>query len=186
MSERDQHEGVLEEQDLRRPRIPPGTKAAILLLSFFVVAALLGGALLLIRDTAMKEAAALPRKEKNELPYRRPVLQPPPIQPEDKDNASARPAEQPQLEQEKAAPVPLPPQDIEDAAKQKNELVPKVLPRRRPDLPRENGEAMLDAPRHPIVGKPAPEIEGEDIDGKLFKLSDYRGKVVLLDFWGNW
>jgi cytochrome oxidase Cu insertion factor (SCO1/SenC/PrrC family) len=36
------------------------------------------------------------------------------------------------------------------------------------------------------VGKPAPEIEGEDADGKKFKLSDYRGKVVLLDFWGNW
>jgi hypothetical protein len=36
------------------------------------------------------------------------------------------------------------------------------------------------------VGMTAPEIEGEDIDGKKFKLSDYRGKVVLLDFWGNW
>ncbi len=36
------------------------------------------------------------------------------------------------------------------------------------------------------VGKTAPEIEGEDLDGKRFKLSDYRGKVVLLDFWGNW
>jgi thiol-disulfide isomerase/thioredoxin len=32
----------------------------------------------------------------------------------------------------------------------------------------------------------APDIEGEDADGKLFKLSDYRGKVVLLDFWGDW
>jgi hypothetical protein len=32
-------------------------------------------------------------------------------------------------------------------------------------------------------GKPAPDIEGEDQDGKRFKLSDYRGKVVLLDFW---
>ena len=32
----------------------------------------------------------------------------------------------------------------------------------------------------------APEIEGEDIDGVPFKLSDYRGKVVVLDFWGNW
>jgi hypothetical protein len=40
--------------------------------------------------------------------------------------------------------------------------------------------------RHLSVGKPAPEIEGEDIDGKPFKLSEYRGKVVLLDFWGNW
>jgi hypothetical protein len=36
------------------------------------------------------------------------------------------------------------------------------------------------------IGKPAPEIEWEDIDGKPFKLSDYKGKVVLLDFWGNW
>jgi hypothetical protein len=37
-----------------------------------------------------------------------------------------------------------------------------------------------------VVGQPAPEIEAEDLDGKRFKLSDYRGKVVLLDFWGNW
>jgi hypothetical protein len=35
-------------------------------------------------------------------------------------------------------------------------------------------------------GRPAPEIVGEDIDGQKFKLSDYRGKVVLLDFWGHW
>ena len=45
----------------------------------------------------------------------------------------------------------------------------------------------IDGILHPIeVGKAAPEIEGEDTDGKEFKLSDYRGKVVLLDFWGNW
>jgi hypothetical protein len=36
------------------------------------------------------------------------------------------------------------------------------------------------------VGKLAPEIKGEDIDGVEFKLSDYRGKVVAIDFWGNW
>ncbi len=42
----------------------------------------------------------------------------------------------------------------------------------------------VDAPI--IVGQPAPEIEGEDVDGVAFKLSDYRGKVVMLDFWGNW
>jgi hypothetical protein len=36
------------------------------------------------------------------------------------------------------------------------------------------------------VGKEAPEIKGPDLDGKDFKLSDYRGKVVLLDFWGHW
>lgn len=51
----------------------------------------------------------------------------------------------------------------------------------------EMAKKNLDELRNPIlVGKPAPEIEGEDIDGVKFKLSDYRGKVVLLDFWGNW
>ena len=36
------------------------------------------------------------------------------------------------------------------------------------------------------VGRPCPEIVGEDIDGKPFKLSDYKGKVVVVDFWGDW
>ena len=36
------------------------------------------------------------------------------------------------------------------------------------------------------VGKVAPDIEGADLDGVEFKLSDYRGKVVMLDFWGDW
>ena len=40
--------------------------------------------------------------------------------------------------------------------------------------------------RHLGIGRPAPEISGEDIDGVQFKLSDYRGKVILLDFWGDW
>ncbi len=35
-------------------------------------------------------------------------------------------------------------------------------------------------------GKTAPEIEAADLDGVTFKLSDYRGKVVVLDFWGHW
>ena len=32
----------------------------------------------------------------------------------------------------------------------------------------------------------APRIEGEDLTGKRFKLSDFRGKVVLLDFWATY
>jgi hypothetical protein len=36
------------------------------------------------------------------------------------------------------------------------------------------------------VGNVAPDIEGEDLDGVAFKLSDYKGKVVFLDFWGDW
>jgi thiol-disulfide isomerase/thioredoxin len=36
------------------------------------------------------------------------------------------------------------------------------------------------------VGNPVPEIEGTDLDGKKVKLSSYRGKVVLFDFWATW
>ena len=36
------------------------------------------------------------------------------------------------------------------------------------------------------IGNSAPDITGPDLDGVEFKLSDYRGKVVFLDFWGNW
>jgi cytochrome oxidase Cu insertion factor (SCO1/SenC/PrrC family) len=32
----------------------------------------------------------------------------------------------------------------------------------------------------------APEIAGIDADGEKFHLSDYRGKVVLLDFWAKY
>lgn len=39
---------------------------------------------------------------------------------------------------------------------------------------------------HLTVGKTAPEISGEDLDGAPFKLSDYRGKIVLLAFTGEW
>jgi thiol-disulfide isomerase/thioredoxin len=36
------------------------------------------------------------------------------------------------------------------------------------------------------IGQVAQEIDGEDMDGQRFKLSDFRGKVVVLDFWGLW
>jgi hypothetical protein len=47
-------------------------------------------------------------------------------------------------------------------------------------------DTQLALARGPVIGQMAPEIEGEDLDGVRFKLSDYRGKVVVLDFWGNW
>jgi hypothetical protein len=50
----------------------------------------------------------------------------------------------------------------------------------------EKAEAELFGLRRLAVGRVAPEIEGADQDGVRFKLSDYRGKVVLLDFWSEY
>jgi hypothetical protein len=50
----------------------------------------------------------------------------------------------------------------------------------------EQARAELYEIRQLSVGKPAPEIEGQDQDGKHFKLSDYRGNVVLLYFWSEY
>jgi peroxiredoxin len=36
------------------------------------------------------------------------------------------------------------------------------------------------------TGQMAQEIEAFSPDGKLIKLSDYKGKYVLLDFWASW
>ena len=48
----------------------------------------------------------------------------------------------------------------------------------------------INAPKFEIenlqIGMQAPDIAGEDLNGVPFKLSDYRGKVVVLDFWGDW
>ncbi len=47
-------------------------------------------------------------------------------------------------------------------------------------------KAFLFEMRNLVIGKVAPDIEGEDVEGVKFKLSDQRGKVVVLDFWGDW
>ena len=36
------------------------------------------------------------------------------------------------------------------------------------------------------IGMVAPNIEGTDVDDESFQLADYRGKVVVIDFWGDW
>jgi thiol-disulfide isomerase/thioredoxin/predicted esterase len=40
--------------------------------------------------------------------------------------------------------------------------------------------------RFRAVGKPAPAIAGIDLDGRPMTLNQYRGRVVLLSFWGTW
>jgi len=38
----------------------------------------------------------------------------------------------------------------------------------------------------PEMGCFAPKLEGADLEGHKYKLSDYRGKVVVIDFWATW
>ncbi|HLN26548.1 MAG TPA: hypothetical protein VK395_02245 [Gemmataceae bacterium] len=56
----------------------------------------------------------------------------------------------------------------------------------RLDDTEERASILLLKIQHLGLGKSAPEIVGRDIQDQLLKLSDYRGQVVLLDFWGFW
>ncbi len=35
----------------------------------------------------------------------------------------------------------------------------------------------------PYIGKPVPDAVMVDVDGKKLKISDFKGKVLLLNFW---
>lgn len=38
----------------------------------------------------------------------------------------------------------------------------------------------------PVEGSPAPEFSLQNLDGETVALADYRGEVVLLNFWATW
>lgn len=42
------------------------------------------------------------------------------------------------------------------------------------------------AKRPPLVGGPAPDFQLDTLAGASSAISDYRGKVVLLNFWATW
>jgi len=60
--------------------------------------------------------------------------------------------------------------------------VPHNDKRRRPGTLGDAARSYLREGRVLALGRPAPEFEGTDLDGRPFRLADQRGKVVLLDF----
>ncbi len=49
-------------------------------------------------------------------------------------------------------------------------------------------QTVLDAdnPPTPALGYPAPDFELPDLNGNLVRLSQFRGRPVLLNFWATW
>ncbi|MEQ1885851.1 MAG: TlpA disulfide reductase family protein [Bryobacteraceae bacterium] len=55
--------------------------------------------------------------------------------------------------------------------------------RNPPAASQTSGDSAIDAEG---VRKPAPDFTLKDVNGSPVKLSDYKGKVVLLNFWATW
>ena len=49
-----------------------------------------------------------------------------------------------------------------------------------------SGSRKVEPPIGLGKGQQAPDIVGLDPFGKKLRLRDYRGKVVVLDFWATW
>ena len=71
--------------------------------------------------------------------------------------------------------------DVKEVGNASDCTLPKA-PKQDP----EQAASELNEIRNLGVGKTAPEVGGEDIDGKTLKLTDFLGKLVVLDFWGDW
>jgi thiol-disulfide isomerase/thioredoxin len=67
--------------------------------------------------------------------------------------------------------------------------VPVVIPAIAPeagDEPLDLGKIVLHAVKNLKPGDPAPDFSVATLDNQPLKLSDFRGKFVLLDFWATW
>ena len=54
------------------------------------------------------------------------------------------------------------------------------------DLPDDLVDESLDVESGLEIGQKAPNFELVSLDGETFKLSDYTGEMVMLNFWASW
>ncbi|MEM8668916.1 MAG: TlpA disulfide reductase family protein [Planctomycetota bacterium] len=62
----------------------------------------------------------------------------------------------------------------------------KLQPALEPLVMQSDGNEKTPQEISPLVGKLAPNVYLEQLDGKELRLSSYRGKIVILDFWASW
>ena len=55
-----------------------------------------------------------------------------------------------------------------------------------PAAPFDLGAVIVKSVKHLNIGDPAPDFSTKTLDGQALKLSDFKGKYVLLDFWATW
>ncbi len=66
------------------------------------------------------------------------------------------------------------------------EVLPLPAGKDRIDQPLDIGTIAVKTQPRLRVGKPAPDFTVKGLDGKPLKLSDYRGKTVVLKYWWSW
>ena len=62
---------------------------------------------------------------------------------------------------------------------------PRLMREGQPTLGEEAKQELFEL-RYLRIGKAAPDIAAEGVDGQKLKLSDYRGKVTVVNFWASW
>ncbi len=75
---------------------------------------------------------------------------------------------------------------IADGRQQAVEILRKVTEEYANTSAAKHAEAFLFEAEHLQVGMTAPDIVGSGAEGDEIKLSQFAGKVVVLDFWGFW
>ena len=56
------------------------------------------------------------------------------------------------------------------------------------DLGEEGGKLVKDfeSKKYSMEGAALPDVTLEDVDGKIHRLTDFRGKYLYVDLWASW